>query len=167
MKKKDYKSKQSEDNLTIEYDRDDFETSLPNLAAELKNEKIQENATIPIDGVRVEGEEDEEKEKEEIEVRPKELYDPGVCDFIRRCSTEEEALEIIDYCLRREEIDEERAKELKKQLAEKGVRSFGALKRPGYYERKYLRTTDFGTKKEQKNEDSSNSKSEKKEQINT
>ena len=144
MAKKKYQAKQSEDKLTIEYSREDFETSLPNLAAELKNENIADKASIPIDAVRHPG--DEETEVVD-DYRPKELYNPGACDFVRRCSTDEEAIEIIDYCLARGELTEEEAEDMKKQLHEKGLESFGPKKTAGYYQRKYLRTTDF-TKEE-------------------
>ncbi len=62
-------------------------------------------------------------------------YDPAVVDFIRRCSGEEEALEIIEYLKGREEITVEEADRLCRQLEEEGLRSFGPKKEPGYYER--------------------------------
>jgi hypothetical protein len=62
-------------------------------------------------------------------------YEPNVIDFIRRCSTEEEASEIIDYLVRRQEITSEEAETLNNQLKVKGLRSFGKKKLPGYYER--------------------------------
>ena len=62
-------------------------------------------------------------------------YDPDVIDFIRRCSGEEEALEIIEYLRGREEITVEEADRLRRQLEEEGLRSFGPKKEPGYYER--------------------------------
>ena len=62
-------------------------------------------------------------------------YTPGVIDFICRCSTEEEALEIIEYMLSKGDISEKQANELKKQLQEKGLEFFGEHRAPGYYER--------------------------------
>jgi hypothetical protein len=62
-------------------------------------------------------------------------YDPGVIDFIRRCSTEAQASEIIEYMLRRREITSNEAEDLNNQLKLKGLRSFGKKKQPGYYER--------------------------------
>lgn len=62
-------------------------------------------------------------------------YDPNVIDFIRRCSGEEEALEIIEYLRCREEITVEEADRLRRQLEDEGLRSFGPKKEPGYYER--------------------------------
>ncbi|MBC7130119.1 DUF2095 family protein, partial [Candidatus Bathyarchaeota archaeon] len=60
-------------------------------------------------------------------------YEPDVVDFIRRCETKEQAEEIIDYLERRGEIGKEYADRLRKQLKEKGVRSFGPKKEDDYY----------------------------------
>ena len=62
-------------------------------------------------------------------------YTPGVIDFICRCKTETEALEIIEYMLAKGEISEKHAKELRKQLQEKGLEFFGEHRAPGFYER--------------------------------
>lgn len=62
-------------------------------------------------------------------------YDPGVIDFIRRCTNDIQALEIIEYMKNREEITFEEAEQLCKQLTEQGLRSFGRKKDPGFYER--------------------------------
>jgi hypothetical protein len=62
-------------------------------------------------------------------------YDPDATDFIRRCSTEEEAEEIIAYLDERGEITPKRASELRSQLREKGLESFGSRKEAGFYHR--------------------------------
>ncbi|MCW4012924.1 MAG: DUF2095 domain-containing protein, partial [Candidatus Bathyarchaeota archaeon] len=62
-------------------------------------------------------------------------YDPDIIDFIRRCTNETQALEIIEYMKNREEITPEEAENLCKQLEEQGLRSFGRKKDPGFYER--------------------------------
>ena len=62
-------------------------------------------------------------------------YTPGVIDFICRCKSNEEAEEIIEYLQKKGDITEETAKELKKQLHEKGLEFFGEHRTPGYYER--------------------------------
>ncbi len=62
-------------------------------------------------------------------------HTPGAIDFICRCKSEKEAKEIIDYLLRKREITEEHANNLKKQLQEKGIEYFGEHRAPGYYER--------------------------------
>jgi hypothetical protein len=61
-------------------------------------------------------------------------YDPNIIDFIRRCTTDEQALEIIEYMKNREEITIEEAEKYCKQLEEEGLQSFGRKKNPGYYE---------------------------------
>lgn len=62
-------------------------------------------------------------------------YDPNETDFIRRCNTVEEAKEIINYLESKREISIERATELRKQLDEQGLRSFGRKKTENYYEK--------------------------------
>jgi hypothetical protein len=63
-------------------------------------------------------------------------FNPTVIDFIRRCDTEAEASEIIDYLDKRRELSSENAEELKRQLREEGLRSFGSKKEENYYLRK-------------------------------
>ena len=60
-------------------------------------------------------------------------YMPDVIDFIRRCDNAQEAEEIIQYLEKRGEISRQYAKRLRKQLREKGVRSFGSKKEEDYY----------------------------------
>jgi len=60
-------------------------------------------------------------------------YVPDVIDFLRRCDDEQQGEEIIRYLERRGEISHEYAQRLKKQLKEKGVRSFGSKKEEDYY----------------------------------
>jgi len=60
-------------------------------------------------------------------------YNPDVIDFLRRCDKEEQAEEIIAYLEKRNEITAEYARKLRKQLKEKGVRSFGTKKEDDYY----------------------------------
>lgn len=59
---------------------------------------------------------------------------PTVIDFIRRCETDDQAIEIINFLERKGEIDGEHAKRLRVQLAEHGLRSFGKKREPGCYE---------------------------------
>jgi hypothetical protein len=60
-------------------------------------------------------------------------YDPDIIDFIRRCDTNEQAVEIIGYMAKEGKITSEMADKLRKKLEEEGVRSFGKHKEPGYY----------------------------------
>ncbi len=62
-------------------------------------------------------------------------YIPDVIDFIRRCDNVRQAEEIIEYMEKRNEINPTDARKLKRQLKEKGVRSFGAKKQDDYYSR--------------------------------
>ena len=63
-------------------------------------------------------------------------YMPDVIDFIRRCDDEKQAIEIVDYMEKREEIGSDYARRLRKQLKEKGVRSFGPKKEDDYYSKR-------------------------------
>jgi hypothetical protein len=60
-------------------------------------------------------------------------YMPDVIDFLRRCDTVRQAEEIICYLEGRDEISRDYARRLRKQLEEKGVRSFGSKKEADYY----------------------------------
>ena len=62
-------------------------------------------------------------------------YTPSILDFICRCKTEEEAIEIIDFSLNKKDITKEYAETLKKRLEEEGLESFGEHRAAGYYER--------------------------------
>jgi len=62
-------------------------------------------------------------------------YEPGVIDFICRCKTVDEAIEIINFLFERDEISEKEKEELLLQLKEEGLESFGPHRTPGYYER--------------------------------
>jgi hypothetical protein len=103
----------SENKVSIDSVEDDPET-----AADLTEETIEE--------VDVE---------EEIETVPDKFrhYNPNVVDFLRRCDTDNQAKEIIAYLQKRGELSEEKACELKAQLAREGVRSFGPKKENDYY----------------------------------
>lgn len=60
-------------------------------------------------------------------------YDPNVIDFIRRCDTNEQAYEIIDFMEKKGEIKGSQAESLRKQIKTKGLRSFGEKKKSGFY----------------------------------
>ncbi|ALV62378.1 hypothetical protein ADU37_CDS06790 [Thermococcus sp. 2319x1] len=106
-----------------EYDKEEFEKKYPHLAKEL-----EEEPGLVIEGYRVE-------EEEEEELMDFSGYNPTVIDFIRRCETDEEALEIINWMEEHGEITPELAKELRIKLVKEGVRSFGTKKEWGWYER--------------------------------
>ncbi|MCD6484200.1 MAG: DUF2095 family protein, partial [Candidatus Odinarchaeota archaeon] len=100
-------------------DKEKFKETFPRLYEEISNDE----GTISIKGVR----------HVDPDTIIDELSNPDVISFIRRARTEEEALEIINFCEHRGEIDSNYANKLRKQLKEKGLRSFGPYKPPGYY----------------------------------
>jgi hypothetical protein len=101
-----------------------FRKRFPHLAAELGGP-----GTVRIDSVRSSIEEGERIASSYPG------YEPGPVEFIRRCDTEEQALEIINYLEERGEISHEYAARLRRQLVERGLRSFGPKREPGCYER--------------------------------
>lgn len=108
----------------MEFDKETFRKLFPNLAKELES---GENKT-PVNSVRTDVQAGEKAASKKFT-----HYDPDVIDFIRRCDTEGQAEEIIAYMEKRGEIGKEYASKLRRQLKEKGVRSFGTKKEDDYY----------------------------------
>ena len=98
-----------------EFDKEEFKRKYPKLARELE----QGTAKVQIESVQSFG-----KFRGHV---------PTPIDYLRRCDTEEQAIQTIEYLEGREEITHEYADELRKQLKEKGVRSFGPKKEEDYY----------------------------------
>jgi len=96
----------------------------PHLAQELENK----NCRTKINSVR-----SDPNTGEKMVSRRFADYTPDVIDFLRRCDKVEQAEEIIGYLEKRGEISVEYAGKLRKQLKEKGVRSFGLKKEDDYY----------------------------------
>ena len=96
----------------------------PNIARELETKENR----IGINSVRSDTQTAEKASAEKFVG-----YMPDAIDFIRRCDTNQQAEEIVNYLERRGEISQEYAKRLKEQLRKKGVRSFGTKKEEGYY----------------------------------
>ena len=103
----------------IEYN-EEFKRKYPNLARE-----IEESNFIKI---KVEGKPRDERGRDRFKG-----YNPGVIDFLNRCSTEEEGMEIIRYLEKRGEISSDYALRLRIQLLKYGIRSFGPKREWGYY----------------------------------
>ncbi len=99
-----------------------FEEAFPALADEMESGGALRHK---IDGVRT--------LSEESEATQKEPYTPTVIDYIRRCDTVSQAIEIVDYLVKQGEINTSQARDIKQQLKSNGVRSFGAKKETGYY----------------------------------
>ena len=114
-----------------------FKKLFPNLYREI--EELDE-CKVPINAVRADPEAAEKAAEGEEEIlEPTELpdkfrhFNPSAIDFIRRCDTEKQAEEIINYLQNRGEISAEYAQELKGKLKCQGVRSFGPKKEENYY----------------------------------
>ena len=122
-------------------DKESLKKMFPNLYRELEEGEVK----ISIDSVRrnpqeAETETTEAAEKQEVEPKaattnPDKLrhFNPTAVDFIRRCDTEAQAEEIIVYLQKKGEITEEYAEELRCQLKQEGVRSFGPKKEENHY----------------------------------
>jgi hypothetical protein len=108
----------------MEIDKKKFKRMLPNLAKEIE-EKQQR---VAISSVR-----SDFKVAEKASSKRFVNYMPDVVDFIRRCDTEQQAEEIIGYLEKRAAISPDYVQRLRKQLKEKGLRSFGPKKEDGYY----------------------------------
>lgn len=109
----------------MEVDKEAFKRMFPGLAREMDSGENK----VPVNSVRSDSEAAEKHVTRESFVD----YVPDIVDFLRRCDTKEQAEEIISYMEKRGEIDKDYAKRLRKQLKEKGVRSFGAKKETDYY----------------------------------
>jgi hypothetical protein len=108
----------------MEIDKKMFKKLFPNLAKELEENQQR----VVISSVRSDVGAAEKASSQRFS-----NYMPDVVDFIRRCDTEQEAEEIISYLERRKEISSDYAQRLRRQLKERGVRSFGPKKEDGYY----------------------------------
>ena len=60
-------------------------------------------------------------------------YDPNVIDFIRRCDTIDQAMEILDYLENIGDISTNEGDKIRKRLKTEGLRSFGPKKEKGFY----------------------------------
>jgi hypothetical protein len=108
----------------MEVDKKRFKKMFPNLAKEM----YANEHGVAITSVRSDVQIAEKTSSEKFVG-----YMPDVIDFIRRCDNEQQAKEIINYMEKRGEINREYAQKLRKQLNEKGVRSFGSKKEDDYY----------------------------------
>ena len=140
--------KSSENGLNISYDKEELEEYVPHLI----NELSENTHTLKIDSVNLEVEDIKEEEDQIMkDLIPKELVNPGVIDFIRRCKTKDEAIEILDFCLKQGEIGRDEYEKYKSIIMQKGgldkiIEENGGRKDPGYYERKYYKK-DFNSQK--------------------
>jgi hypothetical protein len=125
--------------LRINYETSELEKQFPNLISEISNKK----KTIKIDSVNLNPEYNtEDKKLNASEDYQEDLKNPGAIDFIRRCSSVTEAIEVLDYLLKRKEINPDEYKMLKNQIRKKNdlkklIEKYGGFKKPGYYEREF------------------------------
>ena len=109
----------------------------PNLKKELeKKDKMLPLQYVDEDEAQqIEQEIEEETETVEPLLDPTRYagYGPNVIDFIRRCETDKEAEEIIDFLWKKGDLTEEDSIKLLKRLELKGLRSFGEKKEAGFY----------------------------------
>lgn len=110
----------------MEIEKKKFKTLFPSLSREMD----QRQRRVQISSIRSETEAGERASSKRFDG-----YMPDVIDFIRRCDNEQQAMEIIDFLEKKQEIACSYAQRLKKQLKEKGVRSFGPKKLDDYYSR--------------------------------
>ena len=140
-KKNDFKKVNIEekDGLKISYDKNELKENFPYLVKEIsRNQK-----SLKIDSVRMEIENtNNQNSQTSNNFSPDELINPKAIDFIRRSTKTEEALEILNFLLKRKDLTRSDYISLKNQiLQENGLRNLvnkhGGFKRPGYYERKF------------------------------
>ncbi len=105
-------------------DKETLKKLFPNLMRELAMEENREG----INSIR-----SDTRNGERAVSRGLTQYMPDVIDFIRRCETNKQAEEIIDYMEYKGEVEKHYAIKLRSQLKEKGLRSFGPKKEADYY----------------------------------
>ncbi len=116
-------------------DKKSLKKMFPHLYEELEAGEVK----VSINAVRKDAEAIENAECEEVDFEPTVLpdklrhFNPSAVDFIRRCDTEVQAEEIIAYLQKKGEITKKYADELRCQLKDRGLRSFGPKKEEYYY----------------------------------
>lgn len=108
----------------MEIDKRRFKKRFRHLAQEMEDRETKMSMT----SVRSDTEAGEKAVSKKFEG-----YNPDVIDFLRRCDNEEQAEEVIKFLLKKKEISQGYASRLRRQLKEKGVRSFGSKKEGDYY----------------------------------
>ncbi len=122
--------------MTLDMDKEKFKRRFPKLSEEINDpslsdttDEAEEEGEAPSTGDAPARAPIEQKKP----IRNFDGYNPTAVDFIRRCGSEKEAQEIIDYMERSGEIGRSEAQQMRSQLRAKGLRSFGAKKEYGYY----------------------------------
>ncbi len=128
------------------FDFEEIEEVFTALARELKNAKgktLEELLREKEKQDRLKAKMLEEQVSEDANVSPQQDpfrgYDPTVTDFLQRCRTEEEGIEIVTFLIKQKELDEQEGRAIIEQIREKGIRSFGEYRRSGYYDKQARR----------------------------
>ena len=130
---------ENKEGLTVSYDKDELKEKFPHLATEIAGKK----KSVKIDSI----ENDTDLKQSKVELSyPDELVNPSAIDFLRRCTNNDEALNILDYLLKQKEISEKDYDSFKNQILKgEGLKEFidkhGGFKGFGYYEKKYRDST--------------------------
>ncbi|MFX1573069.1 MAG: DUF2095 family protein [Promethearchaeota archaeon] len=140
-KKDEFKKVNIEENdgLKIIYDKNELKDKFPHLVKEVSSNQ----RSFKIDSVRMEIENTNEKNSlTSNNFSPEELINPGAIDFIRRCTAPEDALEILNFLLKRKELPLADYLSLKHQILQENgliklINKYGGFKRPGFYEKKF------------------------------
>ena len=135
---------ENEEGLTVSYEKDELKERFPHLITEIAGNK----KSLKIDSI------ENNTDLTQLKVEkpyPDELINPSVIDFLRRCTNNNEALSILDYLLKQEEISEKDYNSFKNQILKgEGLKIFidkhGGFKSHGYYEKKYRNVTQNKTK---------------------
>lgn len=131
------------DGMKISYDNVELDKFLPHLMSEISESK----KSLKIDSVNFNIEQEIENVIQNSDsYYPEELYSPKAIDFIRRCTNNEEAIEILDFLLKRKELSKEEYNLFKSQILQKDglkklIEEHGGFKEFGYYERKFRNFT--------------------------
>lgn len=152
IKKNKDKNKSDEDIEIPEFATNDIKENFPSLYEEITGEKSSKLSTKKAKELLLEDdfeqielandiqpELDSESPIKVVEkTKPMEKdylrgFDPQAIDFIRRAKTVEEALEVLHFLEKRNEISSEDCQKLTRQLQDSGLASFGERKEDGYY----------------------------------
>ena len=139
--KNQYKKVKIEDfnGVKVSYEKKELEEYIPHLLSEIRENKKK----VKIDSIEYKIEQNSSHEQQnQSKHYPEELYNPKAIDFIRRCTNKAEAIEILDFLLKREEIHLDEYKMMKSQISKQGglkmlIDEYGGFKEPGYYEKKF------------------------------
>ncbi len=129
-----------DDRLNILYAKSELEEYFPNLASEINEGK----KSVKISSIEEEG----KNESGNFEIKYEEnLSNPGVIDFLRRCSTTEDAMEILEYLNAKKELTKDLFNYLKERISQdegliKFIDECGGPKKKGYYIYKFYNKKD-------------------------